>query len=752
MIRRIIASLLVSLAPWLSAVDSYARYPRSHPSNLSHESVNTDLSDYVWPTDAGNIGTSTFGEYRRTHFHEGIDISTGNTTGYRVFAVRDGYVARIRISPVGYGKMLYVRHADGYYSTYAHLSHFSREIDSVARCEQLKQGSFPVDLLCLPNQIPVKKGEVIAYTGDTGVGTAHLHFEIRDENLEPINPLLCTEFSFPDRIPPIIKRIEISPLGSRSTINGSTSPHFFAVRTVKKSVYRVSETIQLNGEFGFGICATDLSNGSRYKHGVYSHQLFIDDKLTYTVQLDRVPAKNAHEIGLYYDWSLRDEGKGRYEKLYADSPSSLVFYSPRTPNAGVLNTSELPEGTHTFRIVSTDFNDNSAEVTGKLIINHTPLFEIEHDPNALRIKFDDISAVSKVLMFTRKNGAESWNLKTMTPVPYAEGNVIRVAEAARSFDVVKVEAENAWGARSLPEFCFLRKPNGPSGSITIEHDIHPDFVRIRLKATGPITAAPIVTVYEGNSKRTINLTATDIDSYAGSFHPMESFAGTRRIAAEAEVNGRTVTSVKEFELYPIVAGASGTITLDGGRCIIRYDSTSVFKTIFMQVERNRDDGPSYSLLPENAVLRGELQVTVTANEPRSGRGLFFSGLGGWELLDGSLNEDKTTFRGSITRTLGEIALRTDETPPTVSRLSISRASAGKPVISFRYGDNLSGVEYKELKTYIDGIAVIPEVDGEHHRVTYKAEHPLERGSHRLTIRMMDKMGNSNRVERQFSIR
>ena len=108
--------------------------------------------------------------------------------------------------------------------------------------------------------------------------------------------------------------------------------------------------------------------------------------------------------------------------------------------------------------------------------------------------------------------------------------------------------------------------------------------------------------------------------------------------------------------------------------------------------------------------------------------------------------------GTISQTLGDLAIRSDDTPPNISRLSITRLSSRRPNISFRYGDNFSGVEYHELKTYIDSVAVIPEVDGEHHRATYVAPHPLERGSHRLTIRIQDKMGNTNVTERQFKVR
>lgn len=749
---QIIVPSCATLVLVLFAVSSIARTPENAPSHSSHESIVTDLSDYVWPTDAGNIGTSTFGEFRRTHFHGGIDISTENTTGYRVFSVRDGYIARIRVSPIGYGKMLYVRHADGYYSTYAHLSHFNAEIDALVLRQQIKQGSFLLDLWCTPDELPVKKGEVIAYTGDTGIGTPHLHFEIRDENLEPINPLLCTEFSFPDNIAPTAKRIAISPLDEHSTVDGMSSARIFPLRHVGGHHYKLAETVRVTGTVGFAIAVTDLSNGARFKHGVYGNKLYIDDKLEYTVQLDRVPGRDAHEIGLYYDWNLLDQGRGRFEKLYMDSPSTLVFYAPRKPGAGAVNAAEVAEGPHTFRIVSTDFNNNSSEVTGSFLLDHPPHFELGQGNNELSLTFSDIKEVEKVLVYSRRNGSEDWNLKSMTPIPYAEGNVIRIPEAGRQFDVVKVVAQNIHGTRSHPQFLFVHKPSGPADNITLDHDVCSDFVRVSLRSHHPFTEPPRLIVYEGASRRTINLTATDIGSYAGSFKPLESFSGTRRLVADAEINGVKVSAVDEFDIYPIVPGRSGTINADGGKLVVSFDSSSVFKTVFMQVEERDGHDLEYTLLPENTVLKGGLRVAVQIQQPQSNQGLFFSGLGGWEMLDYSLDDTKKVLSGTITRTLGEISVRVDDTPPNISRLSISRTSSGRPVISFRYGDNFSGVEYKELKMYIDGVAVIPEVDGERHKATYKATRPLERGPHQLTVRIKDRMENGSVVERQFSVR
>jgi hypothetical protein len=402
--------------------------------------------------------------------------------------------------------------------------------------------------------------------------------------------------------------------------------------------------------------------------------------------------------------------------------------------------------------VSTDFNGNSSEVTGKILLSHVPRFEIERGDKELRLVFADVNNVDKVLMYTKKNGEESWNLKTMTPVPYAEGNIIRVPEVNRPFDVVKVVAENAWGTRSRPQFMFIHKPSGPAGNLIFDHEVHRNFISVSLRSHHPFTEPPTVIVYEGDFRRIVPMTATDIDSYTGSFRPLESFSGTRRLVADVEVNGTKQSAVDEFEIYPIVPGRAGSISADGGKIVIRYDSSSVFKTVFMQIRKDPDRQSDYTLLPENTVLKGELHVAVRIDQPESNQGLFFSGLGGWEVLDYSLDDTRKMLSGAITRTLGEVSVRVDDTPPNISRLSISRASSGRPEISFRYGDNFSGVEYDELKMYIDSSVVIPEVDGEHHRAKYTATRPLDRGTHQLTIRIKDRMENGSVVERRFSVR
>jgi hypothetical protein len=715
-----------------------------------YDEIRTDLSDYIYPTDAFRKMTSTFAEYRRTHFHGGVDIGTGSTTGFKVYAMRDGYVSRIHISPHGYGKMLWVKHADGYYTTYAHLDRFNAEIDARALREQQRLECYPVRIDCEPDEFPVRKGDIIAYTGETGVGTPHLHFEIRDENFNFINPLLCENVNVYDDIPPTIRKIAVSPLDENSLVEGEWRPSVFSVKAVGRSTYRIDEVIQITGLAGFAIDARDISNGSNFRHGVYSHELYVNDSLLYTVRLDRAPSDDAHQIGLHYDWNLM--GRGRFETLYKNSPNTLPFYLPRVENAGIINTAGFPEGPNTFRIVSTDFHRNSSVVTGKLIFNHPPDFSLVETGDEFEVNFADFGSVTKVLLYMQHLGAADWGVKTVYTDAASDRNSITLPTPDGNYDILKVVAENRWGTRSRPQIHYFRKPEGPSGSVSLRHEIHPDFVRVVALTDKRFTAPPTLVINEGMVRRTITLTALDIDHYVGTFRPLESHAGTRRLVLLAEVNGQVATANSEFDLYPIVAGESGSLSLDDGRLMIEYGQQAVFKTLFMTLTKDSHENDiTYVLGPETTVLNSGFTATVHIDPTQSKQGLFANLMGREELLATS-EEHTGHLTGRITRSLGQVYVAADNTPPYISRLTISNSAGRKPRISFGYGDNLSGVDYQELKMYIDGVAAVPEIDGEKRRAYHQVTEPLSPGSHLLTIRIKDRMGNSREVEQRFTVR
>ncbi len=139
------------------------------------------------PIDGRIYLSGTFGELRSNHFHSGIDIKTGGVEGENVYAVADGYISRIKISPWGYGNAVYIKHPNGYTSVYGHLRNYNKIIGEYVKNEQYKKQKFALDLFLEPHEIQIKKSDVIAISGNSGSsGGPHLHFEIRDSKERPL--------------------------------------------------------------------------------------------------------------------------------------------------------------------------------------------------------------------------------------------------------------------------------------------------------------------------------------------------------------------------------------------------------------------------------------------------------------------------------------------------------------------------------------------------------------------------------------
>jgi murein DD-endopeptidase MepM/ murein hydrolase activator NlpD len=134
--------------------------------------------------------SGNFGELRSSGFHTGIDIKTKGREGEIIKAIDDGYISRMQVSTTGYGKVIYITHNNGLKSVYGHLRDFEKKLDSSAKKIQYSLKSYTFNKYFKKNEIVVKKGQIIGYSGNTGTSFGpHLHFEIRTEKDIPINPL-----------------------------------------------------------------------------------------------------------------------------------------------------------------------------------------------------------------------------------------------------------------------------------------------------------------------------------------------------------------------------------------------------------------------------------------------------------------------------------------------------------------------------------------------------------------------------------
>ncbi|MEM7037282.1 MAG: M23 family metallopeptidase, partial [Bacteroidota bacterium] len=185
-------------------------------------SSDPDSQLYRFPMKGSDFLLSgTFGELRSNHFHSGIDVKTGGEIGRHLFAVRDGYIYRIKVSPYGFGKAIYLRHPDGQFSVYGHMSGFNEEIEEFVYQKQYASKKYEQEIYLPENQMPVRKGDFIGYSGNSGSSLGpHLHFEIRDPDERITNPLKHYMSMIRDKRKPIIQTIGFESLEAGSRVNG----------------------------------------------------------------------------------------------------------------------------------------------------------------------------------------------------------------------------------------------------------------------------------------------------------------------------------------------------------------------------------------------------------------------------------------------------------------------------------------------------------------------------------------------------
>jgi murein DD-endopeptidase MepM/ murein hydrolase activator NlpD len=255
------------------------------------------------PLDVPINLSGNFGELRTNHFHAGIDIKTMQQEGLKVYAAAEGFVSRIKVSPVGYGYALYIDHPNGYTTVYGHLKSYSARIDEYVKREQYRLKSFSVDLFPDSSLLKVVKGEVVALSGNTGgSGGPHLHFEVRETKSEKIiNPLLFG-FDVKDNIKPSVSGIWLVPMTDTTWINGGRIPVRYETAGSAGAVKLKSTTIpKVYGEVGFAIHTSDALDGNANRCGIYRIELWVDGLQVYGQRMDRLDfttnrAMNAHTI------------------------------------------------------------------------------------------------------------------------------------------------------------------------------------------------------------------------------------------------------------------------------------------------------------------------------------------------------------------------------------------------------------------------------------------------------------------------
>lgn len=310
---------------------------------------------FQWPVGAKVALAANFGELRSNHYHMGLDCKTDQRVNLPVYAAADGYVAKVKIEPFGFGRAIYINHPNGLTTLYAHLNDFYPALETYVTEQQYKQKQWKVMLDIPANLFIVKKGDLIAGSGNTGGSQGpHLHFEIRDTKSDKVlNPLL---FGFPikDQVAPDILRLAVY---DRRYSTYEQTPRIYPLKKVN-GIYRpVAGNIKIQSDkVSFAITAYDRYSGSTNQNGIFRAELFDNDRAITGFEMDNISYDETRYLNAHIDYRTKANG-GPYLQHLSVLPgyNDGIYRSMPGENGVIRLENDTP---HEITITATDANDN----------------------------------------------------------------------------------------------------------------------------------------------------------------------------------------------------------------------------------------------------------------------------------------------------------------------------------------------------------------------------------------------------------
>ncbi len=317
---------------------------------------NYPVNFFAYPVMAKKSLVANFGELRPNHYHMGLDCRTDQVQNRKIVAAADGYIAKVKIEPWGFGRAIYINHPNGLTTLYAHLNDFYDGLEAYIKQQQYTLKSWAVNLDVPVNLFPVKKGDTIALSGNTGGSQGpHLHFEIRDTKTDKVlNPLLFG-FDIPDTIAPFISRLA---LYDRNLSTYEQSPRTFALKKTKDTFTTNPPLIIVNSNrVSFGITATDRFNENANRNGIFETVLFENDNPVLGFQLDSISYSETRYLNAHIDYKARSSGGGFIEHVSKLPGHNNTVYKT-TYGDGVILINDT--GIHKFKMEVKDAHGNTS--------------------------------------------------------------------------------------------------------------------------------------------------------------------------------------------------------------------------------------------------------------------------------------------------------------------------------------------------------------------------------------------------------
>ncbi len=716
-------------------------------SFLAVGSTGADQLRFQWPLDVASALTSTFGEYRDGRFHTGIDLTTWGRTGIPVLAAGDGEVYRARASGIGYGRALYIRLDSDGVVVYGHLEDWSGELSRYVRREQERLERYEVDLFPPPGTFRVARGDVIGYTGDSGAGGPHLHFEVRSAAGDvAVNPLVAG-YGVTDRRAPLIRDLTIAPAEPSARVAGAFRPVTLQLDEIYPRRYRAPPT-RVSGAMLLSAHLFDETEGKDLPLAVYRVALAVDDTLRYEAVFDSIRFDEQREADLVYDLARAQAGTPRVRHLFRSRGSRIGVHRV---GDGVLD--DLDPGSHEVLLSVQDVYGNESSARLHLVVSEPPVIE------SWSLETDGDSTLALVQVRDPEGSAVSVHAR---PLGGAAGESRRMRPVASRWFACRVPRGTAWVVRavdsdsvaSAPCVVGLRDDSDSSAPVVgTAVSVHAGILDIRLGTDRPLVGVPSVWVENAR------------DGAPPVVVPLTPDTSVVRLAAD-RLQGRVGLIVRaiplvgqpfegrfSLDVHAVQPGEVVTITWPG--VALDLADRSLYAPSFVWAEQHQSDeslkasltrvSSVVSLRPRDLAFneRATLWMDPFSWEATDRVGIFTydDRKDRWFMLDGQV--DSTRVGASISR-LGWFCLMRDTEPPIVTRTRPARGERlgeRRPEIAVGLEDTGAGLHWTGLDLYLDARRMIAEWDPEAGELRTRPAVPLAKGSHAVRVIATDRLGN-----------
>ncbi len=716
-----------------------------------------------WPLNEPRKLSSSFGEYRDGHYHAGVDLRAFGRIGLPCIAPDSCEAVRIRVSPAGYGKALYVRLGDGRTAVYAHLNGFSRALDSLSYHWRLERGKNSCDFEIGGGAFRFAPGETVAYSGSSGSPHPHLHFEMRDAGGRPFNPLVGL-YEVPDACPPIISALEVVPLSWGSLVDGSPVPCTRRFRLSKDSRFVLDGTLYLDGLIGFGVSAYDKQVRGSYRMGPYSVELLIDGETAYRVRNRTFDYSRSGDIALEYE-DRGGDAAGRFFTLFRKSGNEMPDregWGVVTNDTGRAGAVVLPAGLHRGEIVVRDAVGNEARGSFQFVLKRSPGIEAGRriSSGAPRIEIDafdpDGGSVSTDLNVSTDGGA------TWSAVALEESSGSLVASSASDAGALyRCVVRDGEGAETSRFFGFP-DPRDERDSVFCDAspELRPEGLYLGIRTDRALASIPSVRRSGGAGGESLGVFQTGPRDFI-------AFAPAARLASGVNIftirgrdhRGYPLERACAFQIFTFGSGSSASFD-SGDGFAIRLKAPSVRGIAPLMVRDAPDQGrKSPGLEQVCAPFSLEFPIEGYARPLRcgfdSGRaaGLYrWNGKAGWRCVGVPEREGDMVEVGRP----GVFAVFADTEAPVLKNLAFTLRTAGSGFFKSKLfyvhvDDGGSGVDAESATAILNGARVVCEYDGYRSRLAIPIPASYPAGPARLRIEVSDRSGNRNSAEFGFVI-